>query len=342
MWVHRSRKHHFLTVIVDDLLLAVPDDDARALVLKELNSHYVVNDLGLAKHYAGLHIEQDVERGLVSIDTTHFIEELVRKLNLQDMRKYSTPAASDQVLSKSMVPTDPEELERAKQLPFMTLVGALRWIVDCCRFDAAWAVREVAKFLRSWGKSHYQAAVRILSYLYLTKDFRLIYRRKSEFSTLTLSVYTDADWARDIDSSKSVFGYMLFVNGQLIEAKSKSSATVQLSTCESERGAMFESSKSVMQRRLQLDSAGFTQSDPTPIYTDSQSAVKFICSNRTSYRARHIRIHKHFLRELMTNNTVKLVWIPGQYQLADILTKPLPADRFQQLRTAMGITLWPG
>ena len=49
------------------------------------------------------------------------------------------------------------------------------------------------------------------------------------------------------------------------------------------------------------------------------------------YKTRTIKLH--FLRDKVQNNEFKLVYVPTQGQVADIFTKALPRELFEQLRT---------
>ena len=57
--------------------------------------------------------------------------------------------------------------------------------------------------------------------------------------------------------------------------------------------------------------------------------------------SKHIDIRHHFLRDKVLDNTVELLHVPTEDNLADILTKPLGSDVFTGLRTRMGIETAP-
>lgn len=54
-------------------------------------------------------------------------------------------------------------------------------------------------------------------------------------------------------------------------------------------------------------------------------------------RTKHIDIQHHFVREKVQAGEVCLEYVPTEQQIADDLAKPLPKDRFEAFRRALGI-----
>ncbi|GKA29246.1 hypothetical protein Tco_0715491 [Tanacetum coccineum] len=54
-------------------------------------------------------------------------------------------------------------------------------------------------------------------------------------------------------------------------------------------------------------------------------------------RLKHIDIRHHFIREKVENRVVELYFVETNYQLADILTKALPRERFEFLLPRLGM-----
>ena len=57
-------------------------------------------------------------------------------------------------------------------------------------------------------------------------------------------------------------------------------------------------------------------------------------------KKKHIPIKYHYLREQVSQKTVKLKYIDTKEQIADIFTKPLPKEAFERLRQKMGVILF--
>ncbi|GKE44535.1 hypothetical protein Tco_1471819, partial [Tanacetum coccineum] len=54
-------------------------------------------------------------------------------------------------------------------------------------------------------------------------------------------------------------------------------------------------------------------------------------------RSKHIDIRHHFIREQVENRVVELYFVERNYQLAYILTKALPRERFKFLLPRLGM-----
>ncbi|GJY26612.1 hypothetical protein Tco_0401338 [Tanacetum coccineum] len=67
------------------------------------------------------------------------------------------------------------------------------------------------------------------------------------------------------------------------------------------------------------------------LYCDNKSAIALCCNNVQHSRSKHIDIPHHFIREKLENRVVELYFVETNYQLAGILTKALPRERFKFL-----------
>ncbi|EEB93348.1 hypothetical protein MPER_08005, partial [Moniliophthora perniciosa FA553] len=71
---------------------------------------------------------------------------------------------------------------------------------------------------------------------------------------------------------------------------------------------------------------------------DNQGAI-FISKNQvTEKRTKHIDIKFHHIRECVDRKKINLFFIPTDEQPADLMTKNLPWDKFQQHRQHLGLT----
>ncbi|GKF56507.1 hypothetical protein Tco_0166847 [Tanacetum coccineum] len=73
------------------------------------------------------------------------------------------------------------------------------------------------------------------------------------------------------------------------------------------------------------------------MYCDNKSSIALCCNNVQHSRSKHIDIRHHFIREQVENKVVELYFVETNYQLADILTKALPRERFEFFLPRLGM-----
>jgi hypothetical protein len=77
-------------------------------------------------------------------------------------------------------------------------------------------------------------------------------------------------------------------------------------------------------RRFLEDSLGVVFGQPTTIFEDNQSAIAFAGNRRTGSRMKHVDVKFHFVRDLIENGTIRVIYRNTKVMTADVLTKPLP------------------
>ena len=154
-------------------------------------------------------------------------------------------------------------------------------------------------------------------------------------SHITLSGYCDSDWARCHLTRRSTTAFTFFIGNCLISWQSRLQTTVALSSTEAEYMALSSAAQEALWLRSLLSEIGFKLPFSTTIWCDNKGAVQ-LCYNPTHHRrTKHIAIRYHFIRENIAENQLTVDHIPTTSMLADLLTKPLGATNFLQLRTTL-------
>ncbi|GJV57833.1 retrovirus-related pol polyprotein from transposon TNT 1-94 [Tanacetum coccineum] len=123
---------------------------------------------------------------------------------------------------------------------------------------------------------------------------------------------------------------------RLVSWSSKKQRSTAISTTEAEYIAMSRCCAQILWMRSQLKDYGF-DFNKIPLYCDNKSAIALCCNNVQHSRSKHIDIRHHFIREQVENRVVELYFVETNYQLADILTKALPRERFEFLLPRLGM-----
>lgn len=82
----------------------------------------------------------------------------------------------------------------------------------------------------------------------------------------------------------------------------------------------------------------FAQLGPTRLWSDNQAAIRLVRNPEFHRRTKHIDVKFHIIREAYATRHIALDYISTNDQVADLLTKPLPRDRFERLPSLLGMT----
>ncbi|KAH8360126.1 hypothetical protein KR093_010886 [Drosophila rubida] len=207
----------------------------------------------------------------------------------------------------------------------------------CTRPDLCTSVSILSRYTNKNNKELWQCLKRVLRYLKGTIDLKLTYVKSSNIENIIVG-YADSDWAGSESDRKSTTGYlfkMFEVNTICWNCMKQNS--VAASSTEAEYMALFEAVREALWLKSLMKEIKLEISHPIKIYEDNQGCI-CIANNPTCHkRSKHIDIKYHFSREQITNKVISLVYIATDEQLADIMTKVLPAIQFVKLRGQMGL-----
>ena len=161
-----------------------------------------------------------------------------------------------------------------------------------------------------------QAAKHVLRYIKGTLDYGLYFGP----SEIHLSGFCDSSHAADPDDRKSHAGHIFYLgpDGSGIVWGSGKESVVAISM-EFEYMEYSEAAKEAIFLHKLTASIGLKLSLPTPIYTDSESALKHVKNNVKHARTKHIDTHFHYVHEIYTSGQIDLQYVPSSEQAADIL-----------------------
>ena len=316
----------FVCIYVDDLIFTGTSLRMFNDFKKAMEREFEMSDIGLMSYYLGMEVKQ-MKDGIF-ISQEGYAKTILKKFNMSDCKPVSTPMEVGIKLSKVE-----EDSENVDPTMFKSLVGSLRYLT-CTRPDILFAVGLVSRFMEKPTMSHMKAAKRILRYLRGTLDCGIFY---SSSQDLNLVGYCDSDFAGDIDDRKSTTGFVFLMGNNAIAWCSKKQPIVTLSSCESEYVAATSCTCHAIWLRQLLKELHLEQKEATVVMIDNKSAQALAKNPVFHDRSKHIDTRYHFIRECIAKKEIELEYVRTNDQIADIFTKPLKYENFQQLRLKLGV-----
>lgn len=319
-------KRVFLLIYVDDIMVGAEDEKLVDAVYDSLKQKFEITNLGDLNFFLGMEI--GCENGNYSVCLSGYIDRVVEKFGLCDAKGAKTPMEAGFVKVEDTTEALPDGSK------YRSLVGVLLYIAVCARPDIAVSAAILGRKVEAPTQADYVAAKRVVRYLKATRDWRLVYSKAGG----GLIGYTDADWAGDVSTRKSTSGYAFCYGGGAVSWASRKQACVTLSSMESEYVALSEASQELIWLRGLLEEMGDRQEEPTRMLEDNQSCIKFVGSERSSRRSKHIETREHFVKELCDRGVLKLEYCATDEMAADVLTKPLGTIKQRKFSAMLGLS----
>lgn len=295
-------------------------------IKSQLATRFEMKDMGDLHYCLGVTITQD--KGEIGMCQQLYIQNLLKKYGLLDAKVVATPFDCGTVLSKEM-----GDSQQADQALYQSMVGSLMYIANATTPDISYSVGVVSRYCSSPSQVHLNAVKRIFRYLKKTSNLSLTFKKQS---TLSLTGFSDADWARDPDDRHSTSGIIFIMTGGAITWSSKKQT---LSTTEAEYISLSTATQDAIWLISLLSEIDSSFKKPIRLMEDNQSAIAIAKNPVYHSRTKHIDVRYHYTRETIKEGTIDLSYCPSNEMVADILTKPLSKEILEKLRSALGLSI---
>ena len=331
--VYILRKNSSILVVilyVDDVLWMGNNTELLQTLKSKFMKIWECRDLGQVSEYLGMKIVQDRQNQLLTIDQIDYAMKVVKHFGQENAKPARTP------LPAGYVPKPNNGTATSEQRSYyQSIIGSLLYLTLGTHPDIAYAVIMMSQFMVNPSEEHIQKALYIVKYVATNPNGKIIYNGKQKEGFVA---YSDADWAGDQISRKSVTGYIIKLAGGPVSWVSRKQKTVALSSTEAEYMSLSDTSRQIIWIESLFHEIGMFLKN-IQLGVDNQGAI-FLASNPAQeHRSKHIDIRYHYVRGCIEEGKVELVYIPTNEQLADILTKNLSFDKFAQLRSKIGIVI---
>ena len=322
-----------IIVWVDDLLIGYSGGNKAGfdLLLKDLSERFNISDLGQISDYVGMTISRDIDKRELQLSQRNNIDKMCKHFEIENQDSRPIPIRANEELKPI------GEGEDVSNKPFRSLIGCLLYPSQWTRPDISYAVGQLSQFLESPTQKHWEVGLEVLRYLLGTKDLRLVFKGGED---LEVSGFADSNFAADLETGKSIFGYSIFAGGNLISWKSKKSKTTATSTTMAELEALYQGVTEGIWVHQFLCSLGMASDKHFKMFSDNMAVVKLVHGEKYLDRTKHEVVRVEFLRDKIRDGTLKVEWISTDRMVADIFTKGLAKNMFG--KHVQGLKLEPG
>ncbi|XP_040942307.1 uncharacterized mitochondrial protein AtMg00810-like [Gossypium hirsutum] len=316
-----------LLIYVDDIILTGTSSPEIMKVKQFLDTTFRIKDLGDLKYFLVLEVARTSQG--IHISQQKYALKILQESGFIECKPAKTPMATKSVYK--LTSTDGELLSDITS--YRQLVGKLLYLTST-RPDLTFAVQQLSQFMDKPTTNHLQAAHRVLRYLKGCPSTGLFYPASSSFE---LKAFSDSNWAGCPETRRSITGYCIFFGEALISWRAKKQPTVSRSSSEAEYRALASTICEVQWLHYLLCDLHVPISHATPVFYDNKSTIQ-IASNPTFHECtKHIEIDCHIVREKLQKDVVHLLPCTSSTQLADLFTKALAAQPFQDMISKLGM-----
>lgn len=149
--------------------------------------------------------------------------------------------------------------------------------------------------------------------------------------SVVTTCYVNADHAGCRMTRRSHTGIIIYVNCAPIIWFSKCQNTVESSTFSSEFIALKISIELIESLRYKLWMFGIPIDNSTVVFCDNETVVQNTTRPESTLKKKHVSIAYRRCREAQAAGYVRISFIKGMENLADMLTKVLPGSRLRKL-----------
>eukprot|EP00961_Rhodomonas_salina_P199469 2690437-Rhodomonas_salina.1 len=160
--LERDGKVIIVALYVDDGLVAHNSDSEYQIFINVLSKRFELSaDAAEVSWYLGVSITRDWEKGTLKLSQEQYINDLLKRFNMEDCNTVLTPMEVGQHLTSEGCPEVPD---KALVKHYQQLVGALNYLVAWSMPELAFPVSQCARYMANQSTDHVSAAKHILQY----------------------------------------------------------------------------------------------------------------------------------------------------------------------------------
>lgn len=318
-----------ILVHVDDYIIATNSPVWKKWFVDYFSEHFEITDLGILDQVVGIGVSWGDKQ--VALTRTREILVTAEKYGLGDAKSTLYP------VSPGMDLTAGEAGTGERGLPYLNLMGELRYHQRACRPDLTLALNKLGAYCAEPKSDHYGALLNVARYAKGTADMPFIITgRRFLGGKFRVCLFTDASWSDCKETRRATSGWTVFVNGNLVTCASTRQSSVSLSSAEAEIIALSDGCKDLLHVYQTL--SGLVEVElPMKVLVDNQATIAIVENPVNNRRTRHIETRHMWVRELVKGTSevgplITLSYVRTEENVADYMTKALSGEKFTYFR----------
>ena len=251
---------------------------------------------------------------------------------------------------------------------YQMLIGMLQWLVTIGKPELCSTVASLNRFAAAPRQRHLELAIRVFGYLKTTVNKQIaIDSRPMDFTrihpefeklrpdflqdyphaieeldksfppsfgpVMQTTILVDSDHAHDKVTLRSLTGLLAYVGSTPTNWFAKRQGCIASSTYAAEFSALRTATEEAISLRYMLRCLGCNIPTngkcPTKIFGDNLSVILNAQNPSADLSKKHVAISYHVVREAIAAGIIECYWLPGEFNLSDIMTKQIPCTPFR-------------
>ena len=312
----KQRELMLIGLFIDDGIIAATKNELIDQVVQFLNNKYQIKT---CKPQRFIGMQLDINSDRIIIHQHDYIKKLLNLYNMTNCNGAKTPLPTGNPIKFD------DEHDESIDYEYRSLISSLLYLSRLSRPDIAYHVGILSSKLNRPSTNDLRMGKRVLRFIKHTQHYVMIFYKNDQPNKFDLTGYSDANFnVENRGLSRSGTLAKLFNNPILWSSKLQS--VPALSTCEAEWYSVDYLFKDLLWIRQMIKDIGFALNSTT-IFCDNQPTIRILNNEHLTSKTRHVDRTFYHIKHYLANGSFTLQHIPTDHQTADILTKPLSAEK---------------
>ena len=342
LWRHEWRPITF-TLVVDDFGVKYVGKEHADHLVKCIGEKYKLVEDWTGDLYCGIKLGWDYNARTLDISMPGYVTKQLHKYkHVMSPRPQHCPYSPEPKKygseAQSPLPVDTSRRLDDKEIKSVQkIVGSILYYARAVDMTVLMSLSTIASEQTKGTERTMEKALQVLDYLATHPDAKVRFRA----SDMILNIHSDASYLTEPKSRSRASGHFFLgwlpVDGKPIRLNGAFHTLCSIlrfvvsSAAEAELGALFLNCQEGLIFRLTLEDLGHPQ-PKTPVHCDNATAIGIANNTIKRQRSRAMEMRYFWVADKVAQDRYKLVWHPGQENLADYQSKHHPGAHHAAVR----------